>query len=495
MIMTAAVIICNAAISNAQPKAELSRDTSFTGRGNKGETVLVMNVSTDAPALLKNVKVCLAAAKGDVLSVSISRGGEILKCRKVRSWKTSYRFPLKESVEGAAEYAVLVDIAENAAEGGLVSADVAELRFKGVTVKPEFPAPGSREILLRRVCLFKPGDYDSKFWRIPTVRQLSDGTLLVVNDKRNVTENDLPGDIDVVARYSTDGGKTWSEPVYVADNAGRADQGYGDPGLVELEDGTVICTFAGGQNYWRSSWENPQHSYYSVSKDHGRTWSTPVDITGRIWGPDPANPFCKRYKSSFFTSGNSLILTDGPHKGRILVANVGSYDNTGPGLCNHAVYSDDGGQTWEVSELAWEHGDEAKMVQLLDGSILMSVRQNGERGYVISTDDGVTWGEKHHWPEIRTNACNGDLIRYNDEILLHTVPNSMKRENVSVFLSFDEGRTWPEFKCICPYQSMYSSITVQQDGTIGAYIEENLHGPTELWYENFSMEWLRKNQK
>lgn len=491
---TAILLLCSVLLS-AQPQVVIERDTTYTGRGNKCETVLTMDVSSVSPILMKSVKVRPSVHKGDVVSIGISRDGEALKCKKIRAWRHNYTFRIREKVDTAVSYKVFLDIAENAEEGGLVSAEISKIRFKGTLVKPESPASGSREILLCRKLLFKPGDYDSKYWRIPAVRQLSDGTILVVNDKRNDTESDLPGDIDVVAKYSTDGGKTWSEPVYVADNCGRKDQGYGDPGLVELEDGTVICTFAGGQNFYNSTWENPQHSYYCVSKDHGRNWSEPVEITSSIWGPDPVNSFCVRYHSSFFTSGNSLLLTQGPHKGRILVANVATTDGTVSGLCNHAVFSDDGGNTWQVSDLAWEHGDEAKMVQLLDGSILMSVRQNGERGYVISEDDGQTWGEKHHWPEICTNACNGDIIRYDDSILLHTVPNSMKRENVSVFLSFDEGRTWPEHKSICHYKSVYSSITVLQDGTIAAYLEENPHGGCELWYVNFSLDWLRRNQK
>ena len=40
---------------------------------------------------------------------------------------------------------------------------------------------------------------------------------------------------------------------------------------------------------------------------------------------------------------------------------------------------------------------------------------------------------------------------------------------------------------------MYSSLTVLKDGTLGAYIEENING-VELWYERFSFEWLRRHE-
>ena len=38
---------------------------------------------------------------------------------------------------------------------------------------------------------------------------------------------------------------------------------------------------------------------------------------------------------------------------------------------------------------------------------------------------------------------------------------------------------------------MYSSLTVLDDKTIGAYVEENTDG-VELWYLNFSLDWLQR---
>ena len=80
------------------------------------------------------------------------------------------------------------------------------------------------------------------------------------------------------------------------------------------------------------------------------------------------------------------------------------------------------------------------------------------------------------------NACNGDLLRYNDTILLHSIPNSMKRENLSLFFSRDEGKTWGNPVTVCAGGSAYSSLTLLPDGSIGIYYEkETTHG-YELWF-------------
>jgi sialidase-1 len=95
------------------------------------------------------------------------------------------------------------------------------------------------------------------------------------------------------------------------------------------------------------------------------------------------------------------------------------------------------------------------------------------------------------------NACNGDLLRLSatdqgamQNVLLHSIPNSMQRENVSVFVSYDEGRTWQDPVVLCHGPSVYSSLTLQHDGTIGCFVEKNTPNGCELWYQNFTFAWL-----
>ena len=339
------------------------------------------------------------------------------------------------------------------------------------------------------VCLFRPGDYGSTNWRIPAIICLDDGSLLITCDKRKHNEGDLPEDIDIVSRRSTDDGHTWSEPVTIAQGTGQK-HGYGDAALVQCQNGDVVCVFVGGNGLWASTESDPISSYCCRSTDGGRTWSQPQDITSQLWGSQASNSVCRNYKGSFFGSGNGLRLTRGNHSGRIMFAAAMVRKTGGNILDNFVVYSDDQGQTWNVSDLAYSGGDEAKLMELADGSILISVRQNGARGYNHSSDGGQSWETQGRWQSLTTNACNGDMLRVmatdrgdSCNLLLHSLPNSMQRENVSLFESRDEGQTWHQAHQLFDGPSIYSSLTLMPNKGIGIFLEQNPTGPCELWFK------------
>lgn len=351
--------------------------------------------------------------------------------------------------------------------------------------KPELSAQPD-EPFCDSVCLYRPGDYGSANWRIPAILSLDDGTLLAVNDKRKYNETDLPEDIDSVYRRSSDMGKTWSEPETLIAGTGRK-QGYGDPALVQCANGDVLCLFAGHNGYFASTIAEPICVYTCRSTDRGRTWSDTVNLTSVVWDATSG------YHGAFVASGNGLRLRRGPHAGRILFA--AAVLRNGQNVSdNFVIYSDDNGHTWQRSQRAFLAGDEAKLMELTDGSVLISVRRSGARGYNRSTDGGVTWGTQGTWPEMTVNACNGEMLRLDDTTLLHSIPHSMQRENVSIFTSNDEGRTWHSPVLMCAGPSVYSSMTLLDDGTIGFYVEKNPSGACELWYYRFNRRWLEEHR-
>ena len=118
-------------------------------------------------------------------------------------------------------------------------------------------------------CLFRPGDYGSTNWRIPAICCLPDGSLLIVCDRRKYNEKDLPEDIDIVSRRSTDNGRTWSEPVTIAQGTGRK-HGFGDAALVVCENGDVVCVFVGGNGLFASSESDPSAAMCAAAPTVGR---------------------------------------------------------------------------------------------------------------------------------------------------------------------------------------------------------------------------------
>ena len=390
-----------------------------------------------------------------------------------------------------------VDIDDDAEEGNSIDMSVLSLNVNDEAYDVKNPNPtGSREIILARTTLLRPGDYNSTNYRIPAVITARDGSIVAVTDKRKYNNGDLPEDIDILCNVSKDGGHTWTEPYTIAYGTGYK-QGYGDCALALTNDENgIIAAFVGGPGFWGSTPTDPLRMYISRSHDNGMTWSEPEDITHFVYGAECEDEERKEWLGGFFGSGNGLLTSTG----RIMFVIAMRENNTREVICNHAVYSDDNGQTWQVSGRASVGGDEAKVTELVDGRILMSIRRNGYRWYNISEDGGVTWQETtSEWTDIVAPACNGDLIRYtsvNDGYdknrLLHSVPEGSSRKNVTVYVSYDEGESWQTKKCIVPYNSAYSSLCVLPDNTIGLYVEEAYQNEGDYCtvFYNFSLNWL-----
>ena len=351
------------------------------------------------------------------------------------------------------------------------------------------------DTLFTRTELYHPGDYGSANYRIPAVITAKDGTIVAVTDKRKYNEGDLPQDIDIVCNRSFDGGLTWSEPYTIAQGTG-INHGFGDCAIAWSNDENgLIAVFVGGVGLWNSTPSNPIRSYKSYSYDNGATWTEPEDITDFIFGDNCIIPEHQSWRASFFGSGNGLLTSTG----RIMFV-AAIREGSAQSLNNYAVYSDDNGLTWHVSGRASVGGDEAKVTELVDGRILMSIRHSGYRWYNISEDGGETWrASTSTWYDIQAPACNGDIIRYtsvnqgyNKNRLLHSVPHGTQRRDVTVYISYDEGETWPVSKVIVPYSSAYSSLCILPDGTIGLYVEEEPNGTSgySTTFYNFNLEWL-----
>lgn len=333
---------------------------------------------------------------------------------------------------------------------------------------------------------FQPYDLGSHYWRIPAMVVLhhqkgenasKNGRVVTMADNRFDHNGDLPNHIDVYERHSDDNGATWStHKMVVGTEADHAlvggNHGFGDVSLVECASGKIVAIMVGGPGYFGSTPSNPIVPTIITSTDGGDTWSTPRTLTNELYKTTYNEG---AVQGSFAGSGRGLMLQrqkDEQLNGRIMFAMSHRFANNN--VQEYIIYSDDEGDTWKFStQSAYSGGDESKLVELADGTVMISVRQSGQRGYNKSTDGGVTWGTQAKWADIDGNACNGDILYVNKHVMLHSYPNNGKRKNVTIKASFDGGKSWSNPYVVCAPSSCYSTMDVTKDGDIAIFYEDN----------------------
>lgn len=302
-------------------------------------------------------------------------------------------------------------------------------------------------------------------FRIPALATAPNGDLIAAIDERVNDCADLKGntDINIVIRRSLDNGETWSAIETVVDYP--FGQSASDPSMiVDKQTGLVFLFF----NYMDLLNANDIYHFKVIkSNDNGKTWSKPEDITNQIAPLEWKNDFM------FVTSGKGTQTK----KGKLLHTLV----NLDKGL--HLFASDDNGQSWYLLQTPLIPGDESKVIELADGSWMVSSRINnhkGQRTVHLSSDEGKTWAT-HSDTSLLDPGCNASLIRFEKEgensesnILLFSNANHPKeRQNMSVKVSFDDGQTWSKGKTIYAGSAAYSSMTVLKNGEIGVFFEKD----------------------
>ena len=398
---------------------------------------------------------------------------------------------------------ITYDIAETAKEGNTVDASITAYTIDGKQVAEENGNPAhSVTIFLSEGAVLMPMDKGSLYYRIPAITVTKDGKRLVtLTDDRKNHNADLPSHCYLVAQYSEDNGRTWSDPVTVAGTAETGgDYGHGDASIVTNRDnGEIvgIMTSAGtyGHGFFAGTAAEPPRWKTITSRDGGLTWEAPVDHTDDLFGANCSNPKTNTWKSGFSGSGAALQKRDGTL--------VSSFVNRQADNSQHFYFfmSKDGGQSWYVSGTSGTSGaDEPKTLERNNGDLAISVRSSGYNYYNYTSNDGETWhlpSQTRFTSGISGNACDGEYMVWCStvegnpwNIAFQTLPNSGSRQNVSIALSTDEGATFGTPKTICPRGSAYSAAVVLPDGTLGVYYEENgVFGGFTMRFVRFSLDW------
>ncbi len=311
--------------------------------------------------------------------------------------------------------------------------------------------------------LFKGGDevegVKSAVYRIPALCTAPNGDLIAVCDARRDNGGDLNAfqSIRIACRRSTDGGKTWSAPVFTWKWPWTdSDKWSGsDPSLiVDAQVGKVFLLY----NVWH--WKNPDGSdrwgnaysfYVQESADNGLTWSRPRDITKDISFPEW--PFGKAHNAGgfiFISSGSGMQAKDGTLLHTLVHVNDG----------NALFGSADHGKTWRAFGKPVKNGDECKVVELSDGSWMINSRwKGGGRQIHVTKDRGETW-ESRYDAALQDPQCNAQIMRVGKTLLFSNCKSPNRRHNLYVRASRDDGATWSEGVCVEPMGAAYSDMCV-----------------------------------
>ncbi len=336
--------------------------------------------------------------------------------------------------------------------------------------------------------VFVAGESDFAAIRIPSVVVAKNGTVLAFAEGRKVPRADQASN-KIILRRSTDGGITWGALQVIADDGANS---LNNPtSVVEQDSGRVWLMYQRIPAHLKESsketesgyeGENIYRNFLIGSDDHGGTWSQPLDVTRSTKRPTGATTIASG-------PGIGIQLTRGPHKGRmILPFNEGPYWLWN----NYAVFSDDKGATWQCGGnvpgvlIPGPNGksrsqvNEVQMVELDDGSVRLNSRQfagNKVRKTATSQDGGATWSAIEDASELRDPSCMGSILRLTfpadgeKSRILYSGPDSLKRENGTIHISYDEGKTWPVSRTLVPGSFGYSVLTKLPDGDIGCLYE------------------------
>lgn len=299
------------------------------------------------------------------------------------------------------------------------------------------------------LAIFEAGSGGYMAYRIPGMVRLGDGTILAYAEARKDGTGDW-ADIDLVLRRSTDGGHTWSAPVVLVDEGTLTTNNLvAIPGKGRHEVHLIYCV-----NYARA--------FHRFSKDSGKTFSAPVEIT---------SAFAKHTWNVIATGpGHGLRLRDG----RLLVP---VWLSTGgrahrPSVVS-TLYSDDEGKTWQTGDVILgklKNPSETIAEQLADGRVMMNIRSESaerRRAVVYSRDGSSNWTEPAFVEELIEPICMASLLRYPGGPLLFANPAHLsQRRNLTLFKSTNEAKSWQVVDVLDPEQSAYSDMTVTRQGEL-----------------------------
>lgn len=389
-------------------------------------------------------------------------------------------------------------------------------------------------------------------YRIPSIVRLTDGSLVASADERYFTGMDNPNRIEKVVRISNDNGETWGKQITAVATLGKdklhssaaidpatlyddatntvfmlysftpagigilncnAGSGLkdgkqkvvkglktylvengeltfkGNPTGIKVEDNGDLSI--GGNIFTASSpYKAYGTSYLMLTKstDGGNTWSTPICLDAMV----------KSKRMHFLGAGpaNGIKIKNGKFAGRLVFPVYYGLGKLPMSLTCAVIWSDDGGQTWEIGETPeiagrfpkknpWIIPDplmttESQVIELPNGDIAVYMRNHNKKRRIlraVSTNGGASWSKPEFIEDLPHCICQITAIAFEYEgkytVVCINASDTKKRVNGQLKVSFDEGNTFPYSYTITEGEFVYSSATYLGNGDVAILYEDN----------------------
>ncbi|WP_030688059.1 sialidase family protein [Streptomyces sp. NRRL B-1347] len=329
---------------------------------------------------------------------------------------------------------------------------------------------------------FRAGREGYASFRIPAVVVTHDGSVLAFCEGRVGSQEDF-GNIDVVLKRSTDGGRTWGPLQVVGANGTDL---AGNPAPVVLDTGRILLVQVRNAaeatedaiRRGRVAPADGRRVWVQHSDDDGLTWSVPREITKQV----------KRANWRWYatTPGHAIQLRDG----RIVVPANHSLPPTGTdngteGRYNggHCLLSDNLGQTWRIGYVddntnGYVNVNETTAAELPDGRVYFNTRNDspapGNRADAHSRDGGAGLVKPFRPQSCLTGPvveCSVLQVRDPDVLLFSGPADPGFRAQMSIRRSDDHGTTWQPVHTVDGLPAAYSDLVRVDEDTIGLLYE------------------------